>query len=108
VQQFYHATEIGNVANAVSACADQPLQIKTIVSDKVNYRGTQSKTCVVGERSAKSGEMVSGCRRQLRFPPKSNYYFLTHLQCCLKLHANSFRGVCSKWTNQQAKAIENN
>jgi len=23
VQQFYHATEIGNVANAVSACADQ-------------------------------------------------------------------------------------
>jgi len=24
VQQFYHATEIGSVANAVSACADQP------------------------------------------------------------------------------------
>jgi len=24
VQQFYHATEIGNVATAVSACADQP------------------------------------------------------------------------------------
>jgi len=24
VQQFYHATEIGNVVNAVSACADQP------------------------------------------------------------------------------------
>jgi len=24
VQQFYHDTEIGNVANAVSACADQP------------------------------------------------------------------------------------
>jgi len=24
VQQIYHATEIGNVANAVSACADQP------------------------------------------------------------------------------------
>jgi len=24
VQQFYHATEIGNVANAVSACVDQP------------------------------------------------------------------------------------
>jgi len=23
-QQFYHATEIGNVASAVSACADQP------------------------------------------------------------------------------------
>jgi len=23
VQQFYHATEIGDVANAVSACADQ-------------------------------------------------------------------------------------
>jgi len=23
VQQFCHATEIGNVANAVSACADQ-------------------------------------------------------------------------------------
>jgi len=43
VQQFYHATEIGNVTNAVSACADQPYQtIKTIISDKVNYRGTQS------------------------------------------------------------------
>jgi len=24
VQLFYNATEIGNVANAVSACADQP------------------------------------------------------------------------------------
>ena len=24
VQQFYHATEIANVANAVSACADKP------------------------------------------------------------------------------------
>jgi len=24
VQQFFHAAEIANVANAVSACADQP------------------------------------------------------------------------------------
>jgi len=24
VQQFYHATEIGNVANGVSACTAQP------------------------------------------------------------------------------------
>jgi len=24
VPQFYHATEISNAANAVSACADQP------------------------------------------------------------------------------------
>jgi len=24
VQQFFHATEIGNVGNAVSVCADQP------------------------------------------------------------------------------------
>ena len=24
VQQFYHATEIGNVANRVGACANQP------------------------------------------------------------------------------------
>jgi len=24
VQQFYHATEIGNVANPVGACANQP------------------------------------------------------------------------------------
>ena len=24
VQQFYHATEFGNVANTVSACSDQP------------------------------------------------------------------------------------
>jgi len=43
-----------------SALADK---IKTIVSDKVNYRGAQSKTCVVHERSAESGEMVSGRRR---------------------------------------------
>jgi len=45
----------------------------------VNYRGTQSKTCVVDERSAKSGEMISGCKRQPRFPPKPNYYFLAYL-----------------------------
>jgi len=38
----------------------------------VNYRGTQSKTCVVDERSAKRGEMVSGCRGQPRFPSKPN------------------------------------
>jgi len=43
-----------------SSIADK---IKTIVLDKVNYRGTQSQTCVVGERSAKSGELVSGCRQ---------------------------------------------
>jgi len=24
VQQFYHVTEIGNLPNAISACADQP------------------------------------------------------------------------------------
>jgi len=24
VQQFYYAADVGNVANAVSACADQP------------------------------------------------------------------------------------
>jgi len=28
VQQFYHATEIGNVASAVSACADLSRQNK--------------------------------------------------------------------------------
>jgi len=28
VQQFYHATEIGNIANGVSACADQPYRTK--------------------------------------------------------------------------------
>jgi len=37
VQLFYHATGIGNVANAVSARAEQPI----IVWDIVNYRGTQ-------------------------------------------------------------------
>jgi len=46
VQQFDHATEFGNVATSQysqrqrwSATADR---IKTIISDKVNYRGTQS------------------------------------------------------------------
>ena len=28
MQQFYHATEVGNIANTVSACADQPQQTK--------------------------------------------------------------------------------
>jgi len=28
VQQFYHATEMANGANALSACADQLLQTK--------------------------------------------------------------------------------
>ena len=28
VQQFYHATEYGNVTNMVNACADQPQQTK--------------------------------------------------------------------------------
>jgi len=28
VQQFYHSTEIDNVANAVSTCADQLFQTK--------------------------------------------------------------------------------
>jgi len=28
VQQFYHDTEFANIANTVSACADQPLQTK--------------------------------------------------------------------------------
>jgi len=37
--------------------------MKTIVLDKVNYRGTQSQACEVDERSAKSDEMVSGCRQ---------------------------------------------
>jgi len=37
--------------------------IKTMVSDKVNCRGTRPETCVVEERSAKCGGMVSGWRR---------------------------------------------
>jgi len=28
VKQFYHSTETGNAANAVSACADQPQRTK--------------------------------------------------------------------------------
>jgi len=65
VQQFYHATESGLRSQysqrlSWSTVADK---IKTIVSGKANYRGTQSWTCVVDERSARSGEMVSGCRR---------------------------------------------
>jgi len=44
VQQFYHAAEIGNVASAVSTCAAWSIadKTKTVVSDKVNCRGTQS------------------------------------------------------------------
>jgi len=40
VQQFYHATEIGNVAKCGQRCS--AIADKTIVSNKVNYRGTQS------------------------------------------------------------------
>jgi len=28
IQQFYHATEFGNIANTVNACADQTQQTK--------------------------------------------------------------------------------
>jgi len=59
VQQFYHATEVAQRLRW-SALADE---IKTIVSDKVNYRGTQSQTCVVDGDFAKSGEVVFGRRR---------------------------------------------
>ena len=51
------------------------------------------------ERSAKSGKMVTQRRRQSRFPPKPNYYFLAHLQCSLEFHANSFRGIYIHSTN---------
>jgi len=54
-----------------------------VVSDKVNYRATQSKICAVDERSAKSGEMVSGRRRWPGFPSKPKYYSLAHLQYSL-------------------------
>ena len=59
VQLFYHATEIGNVANGVNACAEQSI----IVWDIVNYRGTQILKMRSGRRSAKSGGMVPGCKR---------------------------------------------
>jgi len=43
VQQFYHATEMGNVGSGVSLhWSTLEDKIKTIASDKVNYRGTQS------------------------------------------------------------------
>jgi len=62
VQQFYHATEIGNAATAVSA--DQPQQTKQRQLFPIKFIAEHNfKTCVVDERYAKSGEMVSGCRR---------------------------------------------
>jgi len=49
VQQFYHATDIGNVANAINALRSALAlishiadNIKTFVSVKVNYRRTHS------------------------------------------------------------------
>jgi len=43
LQEFYYATEIGNVANAFSTCAAQPQQTKQrrLFPMKPNYRGTQ-------------------------------------------------------------------
>jgi len=58
--------------------------------NKAHHRGTQSLTCVVDERSAKSGDMDPGCIRQPGFPLKSNYYFLAHLQCSLKFACKNF------------------
>ena len=49
MQLFYHATEIGNVANALSACAEQPI----IVWDIVNYRGTQILEMRGGRKACK-------------------------------------------------------
>jgi len=80
-----YCTEIGNVANAVSTCAAQPQQTKQRQLFPIKWTiAEQSQTCLVDEMSAKSGEMVSGCRRPPRFPPKRNYYFLAHLQCTSK------------------------
>jgi len=61
----------------------------------------------VDERSAKSGEMIPGCRQEARFPPKPNYYFLAHAYANVpwNLHANSLCGIWIniKSTNQQAR-----
>jgi len=38
VLHFYHGTEIGDVANAVSACADQPKQTNKRQLFRMNYR----------------------------------------------------------------------
>jgi len=53
----------------------------------------------VGERSAKSGVKVSGCRWWSRFPPKPTYYFLAYSHVPWNFHANSFRDICVKSTN---------
>jgi len=75
----------------------------------VNYRGTHSLTYVVDEKSAKSGEVVSGRRRQPEFPPKHNYYFLTRFQCSWKFACKYipwyFHSV-DKWTSKKcAKTV---
>ena len=82
-------------------------KIKTIVSDKVNYRGTRSYTCVMDERSAKSGDMVPGCRQWARFPSKQ--FRIASWPICnvpWNLHANSlqvctFHDGCKQGINQQ-------
>jgi len=65
VQHFYHGTENGNVTNAVSACADQSLKTKLrqLFCIKWTMAEHNLKHAYVDERSAKSGEMFSGCRR---------------------------------------------
>jgi len=63
MQQFYHAAEIGNVANAVSTSAAQPKQTKQrkLFPIKWTIAEHNLKTWIVDEISAKSGEMVSWC-----------------------------------------------
>jgi len=64
MQQFYHGTENDNEANAVSACADHPQQTKLRQLCWIKWTMAEHnlKHAYVDERSAKSGEMVYGCR----------------------------------------------
>jgi len=102
MQQFYRAT---NRNWWCSQCGQRlrwsalTYKIKTIVSDKVNYRGTQSKTCLVDERSAKSGEMVLDADDNPDSYQNLIITFWPVYNVPWNLHANLFRGICIKSTN---------
>ena len=85
-----------------SAIADK---IKAIVSDKVNYHGAQSQTCVVEKRSAK----VLKCFLDANDNPDSHQNLLNSFwpiyNVPWNLHTNSFPGICIKSTNEQAKSM---
>jgi len=101
MQQFYHATEIGNVASAVSPCAAQPQQAKQGQLFRIKW--------TIAENNLKHAWWTNGLQKVVRWflggddNPDSDQNLLNNFwpiyNVPWNLHANSFRGICIKSTN---------